>query len=206
MILETVVVGPFGVNSYIVGCEQTLKAAVIDPGDEEISILSKVDKLGLIVDVILITHAHIDHISAVSAIKKRTNASVYMHGGDQHLLEIAPFQAELFGLSHPQPFSIDFYVEDRASIEVGQLTFTVLTTPGHTPGSVCFVVADGVFTGDTLFFESIGRTDLPGGSIDQLMTSIKNKLLTMPKSTPVYPGHGEPTSIGHEIDYNTFIS
>ena len=206
MLLETVVVGPFGVNSYIVGCEQTSKAAVIDPGAEEIRILSTVDKLGLVVDAILITHAHIDHISAVTEIKEKTKARIYMHRGDRDLLEMAPFQAELFGLSHPRPFIIDSYVEDRNSIAVGQLTFTALTTPGHTPGSVCFVVDDRVFAGDTLFFESIGRTDLPGGSLDQLMTSIKNKLFALPKNTSVYPGHGEPTSIGHEIEYNPFIS
>jgi glyoxylase-like metal-dependent hydrolase (beta-lactamase superfamily II) len=205
MIVETVVVGPFGVNCYILGCEQTSGAAIIDPGAEEDDILTKVEEMHLRVESVLITHGHIDHIGGVSGIKERTGARVYMHQADKDLIDIAPLQARLFGLTRPQPFTVDTFVEDGDTITIGRMTLDVLETPGHSPGGISFSAADSVFSGDALFYESIGRTDLPGGSLDQLARSIKGKLFNLPDNTVVYPGHGPATSIAHEKKFNPFM-
>lgn len=206
MNVETIIVGPIEVNCYIVSCKKTNKAAVIDPGDNADDILKIIRSRSLNLQYILLTHGHFDHLGGVAPIKAATNASVLMNSGDKVLVEAAPAQAELFGLPTPAEFDVDRYVDDSDSIEIGALKATVLATPGHSPGSICYLFDNAAFVGDTLFYGGVGRTDLEGGSFEQLVHSIKTKLFNLPDDIKVYCGHGPTTTIGREKKYNPFIN
>lgn len=205
MHIETITVGPLMVNSYIVACDATNEAAVIDPGEEEDKILQKIGEMGARVKYILLTHGHVDHLGAVAEMQQATGAEICIHKNDEPFVENAGVQASFFDLRVPAPFKIDHYVKDGDELQVGELTFSVLETPGHSPGGVCYLCGDSLFSGDTLFQQSIGRTDLPGGVHRQLLDSIGKKLLILPEKTKVYPGHGPATTIGEEKRLNPFL-
>lgn len=206
MIIEHLVVGPLSVNCYILACQTTRKAAVIDPGDEGPRILAKAEMMGVEIVSIINTHGHFDHVGANSYLKNHTNAQLLIHQKDLELLPLAADHALRYGLivtPSPKP---DSTISDDDIIEVGNLKVKVIYTPGHSPGGVCLMVEDVLFSGDTLFAQSIGRTDLPGGNLHQLMSSIRKKLLILEKKTRVYPGHGEDTTIEREEKANPFIN
>ena len=205
MIVEKLVVGPFDTNCYIVGSESNREGMIVDPGDKAKEILKKVEDLQLDIKLIALTHGHIDHIGALKKIKEATGAEVAVHGDDAKSIGGKQPLSMIFGLFYPTPLPPDRLLKDGDSIEVGDLHFAVLHTPGHTPGGICLLGEGVVFSGDTLFNHSVGRADLPGGSYDKLMGSIQTKLMTLPDETIVYPGHGPDTTIGAERKGNPYL-
>ncbi len=205
MLLQTCLVSPFATNCYVVGCEESLAGALIDPGDEPELLLAEAQRLGLHLEAILLTHGHIDHVGAVAEMVRQTGALVYAHQEEAGMLESLAFQARLFGLPIPPPVKVDTWVADGDEVSIGNLTLRILHTPGHTPGSICFLHDRVLFSGDTLFRESVGRTDLPGGSRSALRRSVRTKLLVLPDECQVLPGHGEPTTIGDERRLNPYV-
>ncbi len=206
MFLETLIVGQLQENCYIVACEDTNEAVVIDPGDEAERIYREITTHGLTLQAVMNTHGHIDHIGGVAGLLKETDVPFLLHQDDIYLLEGLsndPLQAYLQITPPPAPSR---YLTDGERITIGTLEFQVLHTPGHTPGCVCFLVEDTLFSGDTLFANSIGRTDLPGGNHQQLLASVHGKLLTLDDAVHVYPGHGPATTIAQERQSNPFLS
>jgi len=206
LLIVTLHVGLIQTNCYIVGCEQTKEGAIIDPGGHPERILAEVKRHGLAVNYVLNTHAHFDHTDANRAVVAATGAPLALHAADRPLLQAAG-GAALFGLrADPSP-PPDLELRDGDELEVGRLRLRVLHTPGHTPGHVCFYEADeGVlFDGDLLFYQGVGRTDLPGGSWTQLMDSIRRILFALPDETIVYPGHGPATTLGQEKRLNPWL-
>jgi len=208
VILKKLVVGPFAANCYIVGSELTKEGVIIDPGDEARQILKKVKDLQLDIKVIVLTHGHIDHIGGVKEVKEATGAEVAIHTDDAKSVsgqEGRLISMLVSGLSYPAPSSPDRLLNGGDSIDIGDLNFLVLHTPGHTPGGICLLGNGVMFTGDTLFKYGVGRTDLPGGSYSQLMNSLHTKLMVLPDETIVYPGHGPETTIGAERRSNPYL-
>jgi len=206
MILHTLVVGPVQTNCHIALCEDTRRAAVIDPGWSAREILSAVESLHASVDVILLTHAHFDHIGAVADVVDATQAPVALHPLDLPLLR-ADGGARLWNIPmRPAPEPALALAHGQV-VEVGTLRFETRFAPGHTPGHVVFYLdkEKAVFVGDVLFRGSIGRTDLPGGDFDTLIAGIRAQLLTLPDDVTVHSGHGPPTTIGAERQYNSFL-
>ena len=206
MIIASLPVGLIQTNCYVVGCEETKEGVVIDPGGHPERILAEVERHGLAIKYVLDTHAHFDHTDANGAIVQATGASLALHPEDRPLLE-ASGGAALFGMHAVPSPPPDLELHDGDEIQVGTLVFKVLHTPGHTPGHVCFYEADegALFDGDVLFYRGIGRTDLPGGSWEQLYSSIRNTLFALPDETVVYSGHGQPTRIGDEKKLNPWL-
>ena len=204
MILKRLAVGPFSSNCYIVGAESAKEGMVIDPGDEAEVILGEVKDLGLEINSIILTHGHIDHIGALKEVKKATGAEVAVHTDEAESLKEQPL-SKMLGLAYPPPPPPDRLLQDGNSIDIGDLHFLVLHTPGHSPGGICLLGKGVLFSGDTLFNLGIGRTDLPGGNYSQLMDSIHTRLMTLPDDTIVYPGHGPETTIGAERRGNPFL-
>ena len=208
MIVKMLVVGPLASNCYIVGSSSAKQGMIIDPGAEAGTILRTVQQMGLSISLIVVTHAHIDHIDALRAVKERTNALFAIHEAEKGLLSTATPVGVLASLgltafkSPPQP---DRLLKDGDRIDVGDLHFEVLHTPGHSPGGICLLGHGVVFSGDTLFNFGIGRTDFAGGSYELLMKSIREKLMVLPDETVVYPGHGPSTTIGDERRGNPFL-
>ena len=211
MILEVRAAHPFFKNGYVVGCEETHDAVVIDPGDEVDLLLEAVKTHQLQVRYILLTHAHLDHITGVGRAKSALGVPVGLHHADNFLYEGVVQQGKAFGFEvEPQP-AVDFFYEPDATLAFGRYQVQVRHTPGHCPGGVCLAVAregsteQALFVGDTLFAGSIGRTDLPGGDMATLLRSIQDVLFTYPDESVVYSGHGEPTTIGRERRTNPFL-
>ena len=206
MIIVALPVGLIQTNCYIAGCEETKEGVVIDPGGHPDRILAEIERQGLAIKYVLNTHAHFDHTDANGAIVEATGAPLAIHPQERPLLQ-ASGGAALFGLQADPSPPPDLELNDGDELEVGRLRFQVLHTPGHTPGHVCFYVpAEGVlFDGDVLFHQGIGRTDLPGGSWQQLMDSIQRVLFALPDETVVYSGHGAPTTIGEEKRLNPWL-
>jgi glyoxylase-like metal-dependent hydrolase (beta-lactamase superfamily II) len=207
MIHEILPVGRLQCNCSIFGDEQTREAVVIDPGDEIQNILSILEKHQLNVKAIVITHAHIDHIGGAQKLKNATGAPVYMNAKDQTLSEHLDMQAAWLGMETPEPTQVDVNAREGEKIVLGPAEFHVLHTPGHTQGSISlWIPAESkLIAGDTLFLDSIGRTDLPGGDYEQILRSIHDKLLPLEDSTTVVPGHGPNTTIGRERARNPFL-
>jgi len=197
----------FQQNCAVLADEDTREAFLIDPGDEPGIILAEIDRLKVNVKAILITHAHLDHVSALAETKEALGVPVYMHPGEQALYDSIDQQAAMFGLPAPRKTTIDHPLEEGQQLQLGKYTFQALSTPGHSPASISFYIpqAKRVIAGDTLFRRSIGRTDLPGGSLERLLKSIRTKLLTLPPDTEVYPGHGPETTIQDEARHNPFL-
>jgi glyoxylase-like metal-dependent hydrolase (beta-lactamase superfamily II) len=207
MLIETLAVGPFVMNAYLVADEESRDAALIDPGDETDRILARIEELELRPRMILNTHGHLDHVTGVQAVKERTGLPFYLHPEDRFLVESLAQHAAMFGLPAATPPEVDRDLADGDVLRVGALEIEVLHTPGHSPGSVSFHVASekAVFCGDVLFEGSIGRTDLPRGSLDVLLRSIRERLFPLGDDVVVYPGHGPATTIGQERRTNPFL-
>jgi hydroxyacylglutathione hydrolase len=219
MIIEEITVTAFQQHTRIIGCEKTRRAICIDPGDDSQEIVRAIDKHGLELQAIAVTHAHLDHIGGVAALKKlKPAADVMLHQADKFIYDALPEQAAWIGIPRDQwpafgfdfeaPPQVDGYWKDGQKYQVGELEFTIIHCPGHTPGHV--VLFEGnerkVFVGDVLFAGSVGRTDLPGGSTEQLLDSIMNKLLPLGDDVEVYSGHGPVTTIGRERITNPFLT
>lgn len=205
MIIEVLPVGNLEANCCIIGCEETRQAAVVDPGDEVERVLERLGNLGLKVSAIILTHGHADHIGGVGQLKKATNAPVLIHALDSDMLTNPAKNLSAWIGEQLEFKPADRLLEDKDIIQVGKLTLEVLHTPGHTPGGICLLSGEHVFTGDTLFAQSIGRSDFPGGSHTTLINSIKTKLLILPEDTKVYPGHGPSTTVSKEKRLNPFL-
>ncbi len=205
MIIKTLPVGPIMANCFIVGCQETLEAAVIDPGDEAEKILQSVADSNLEVKTIINTHGHFDHVSANKGIHVATNAPILIHALDAPMLEHISASAANWGLSAENSPAPQRTVTDGDTISFGNITLNVLHTPGHTPGGISLFTDGHVFVGDTLFAGSIGRTDFPGGDFATLKSSIQDKLFTLGDDVRVYTGHGPETTIGHEKQHNPFV-
>jgi hydroxyacylglutathione hydrolase len=212
MIIETRAVEPFFKNGFVLGCEVTREGVVIDPGDEVGELLDAVEQHHLSIKYILLTHAHLDHVTGVARAKAALKAPVGLHRDDDFLYRAVVQQGIAFGFRvEPQP-AVDFFYENQGPWRFGRYDVHVRHTPGHCPGGVCLVVsrrgesAATLFVGDTLFAGSIGRTDLPGGNLEILLRSIREQLFSFPDDTPVHPGHGEPTTVGREKRTNPFLT
>ena len=207
MIIESFPVGMLQCNCVILGSEQTREAIVIDPGDEIETVVSRLEKHGLTAKYIVATHAHIDHVGGFKAIKEKTGAPLYLHRSDLFLYEALPMQAQMLGLTAPPVTEIDAWLDHGDQLGTGEVKLDVIHTPGHTPGSLCFHTASEahLYAGDTLFMGSIGRTDLWGGSFEQIMESLLRRVVNLPDETVVIPGHGPKTTIGREKIYNPFL-
>jgi len=203
--LKSLEVGPFASNCYIIGSE-TGEGIVIDPGADADRILRAIEKLKLDIKLVVATHSHIDHIGAVKKVKETTGAQFAMHGDDvQALSHSGDFFSSLLGASISSPPQPEILLREGDILEASGLSFTVLHTPGHSPGGISLLGYGAVFVGDTLFYQGIGRFDFPGASGSQLLNSIHTKLMTLPDSTAVYPGHGPQTTIGDERRWNPFL-
>jgi hydroxyacylglutathione hydrolase len=206
LMLRHVVVGVFAENCYILGSRRTREAICIDPGDQPEEILALARDMGVEIKLIANSHAHVDHILAVGDVKARTGARFLLHSDDVGLARHAPQSAARFlGYVPELPPEPDALLAQGDSVEVEGLQLKVIHTPGHTQGSVSYYTEGMLFSGDTLFRDSIGRTDLPGGDFDQEMSSIIDRLLPLPDETIVLPGHMLETTIGAERERNPFI-
>ena len=219
MIIEQITVTPFQQHARVLGCEETRRAVCVDPGDDAGEIVAALDKHGLELQAIALTHAHMDHVGGVAALKRlRPGAEIVLHKGDEPLylslpeqpawLGIPRAQWAAYGFAYEAPPPVDRYWRDGETYRVGTLQFKVIHCPGHTPGHVVLFEPKErkAFVGDCLFAGSIGRTDLPGGSTEQLMDSLLNKIVTLGDDVTVYSGHGPETTVGRERRANPFLT
>jgi len=208
LIIRQMQVSSMAVFAYLVGDSDTGEALVIDPADNIDGILTTAAKNNLQIKYIVNTHGHVDHISGNKEMKAKTGAPIIIHEGDAFMLgHTPPMLLQMFGAEDSPP--ADMTVKDDDTISIGNISLKVIHTPGHSPGGMCLYIKGFVFTGDTLFVESVGRTDLNGSSASQLFTSIREKLFALPDDTQVLPGHNygrtNTSTIGHEKKYNPFM-
>lgn len=206
MKIEHYVVGVVGTNCYFIVNEQTKECLIIDPGDNADALAQKIEAGGYVPQAILLTHGHFDHIMGVEGLRGRYDLAVYVHEADAEMLERPDLNCGMM-IGTSVSVKADKILRDGDKLALAGMNIEVLHTPGHTPGGVCyyFPKEEVVFSGDTLFCESVGRTDLPGGDMSALVRSVREKVLKLPDLTIVYPGHGEPTKISTEKQYNPFI-
>jgi len=205
MILKALAVGPIMANCYIIGCEETRNAAVIDPGDEADRILTTLSEDKLTVRYILNTHGHFDHVGANMRLKEVTGAALAIHPDDAPMLDTLNMAAASFGMAVDNSPPPDLLINDGDTINIGNIKLKVIHTPGHSPGGVAFHTNGIVFVGDTLFAGSIGRTDFPGGDYNTLISSVRNKLFLLGDDVQALTGHGPATTIGQEKRTNPFF-
>jgi len=216
MVRETFSVGMLQCNCTVLGCKQTRRALVIDPGDEAVRILEVLRRHSLTAEAILLTHGHLDHICGTKEVAEATGAPVMLHPDDQPLYDDMEAQAHMCGVPTPALAPIDKHLKDGEEITIGTLRGKIIHTPGHSPGSICLSLpaideagvaapSQHLYVGDTIFYQGIGRTDLWGGSMDQLLRSIRERILTLPDETFVIPGHGPATTVGQERTSNPFL-
>jgi hydroxyacylglutathione hydrolase len=207
MIHKIFPVGPLQCNCSVIGDEQTHEAMVIDPGDQVDEILEILRQEKLTLKQIVVTHAHIDHVGGAMKLKAATGAPILMNQNDYALLKMLDMQAAWIGMRSPGTVSIDQPAEHGQVLRIGNISSNVIHTPGHTEGSIClyFPQQNRLIAGDTLFAGSIGRTDLPGGSVEKIMRSLHTRVLALPDETEVIPGHGPATTIGEERETNPFL-
>ncbi|MBZ5533140.1 MAG: MBL fold metallo-hydrolase [Acidobacteriia bacterium] len=207
MIHKVFPVGPLQCNCSVIGDEQTREAMVIDPGDQIDDILDILRQENLTLKQIVITHAHIDHVGGAMKLKAATGAPILMNQNDQALLKMLDVQASWVGMRPPGAVKVDETVGEGSVLKIGNISGSVIHTPGHTEGSICLYLPQEktLIAGDTLFAGSIGRTDLPGGSFEKIMKSIHGQVLALPDDTIVVPGHGPMTTIGEERESNPFL-
>ena len=205
MIFEAMTVGSYMSNCYIVGSDNTKEAAIIDPGAEFLRIDSKIIELGVTPKMIILTHAHGDHIGAVLELIDKYNIPVYIHEDDAEALVDSNINLTKVLFRKEVTINPDVKLKDGDKIMLSDLEFEIIHTPGHTPGGICIKVQNIMMTGDTLFNKSIGRTDFPGGSFDQIISSIKDKIFKYDDDIIVYPGHNSPTTIKSEKMGNPFV-
>jgi hydroxyacylglutathione hydrolase len=204
LLIERLEVGPFASNCYLVACSETKEAFIIDPGADGKRIISRVRELGLKVKYIVNTHGHIDHVGSNSEVKEAFGVPLLIHEKDAHML-LSPQASFAFFMGQNKFVPADQTLKEGEILSAGNLRARVIETPGHTSGGISLDINGALFTGDTLFAGSIGRTDLPGGSYRQLIKSIKERILPYPDETNVFPGHGPPTTVGVERKYNPFL-
>lgn len=205
MHIETITVGAFAMNCYLLSDPDTSEAIYIDPGAEAERLIEKVTDAGVRLKYIINTHCHIDHAAEVKRVQQHFDVPYYIHEEELPLLKMLPEQGEMFGMPIAGIPSVDSYLKDGDLIEFGTVKGIILHTPGHSPGGISLLFNQNVFVGDCLFLDSIGRTDLHKGDYEQLITSIKTKLLTLDEQNRVYPGHGPSTTIGREKLHNPFL-
>jgi glyoxylase-like metal-dependent hydrolase (beta-lactamase superfamily II) len=207
LILESITVGPFQENCYIVG-DESGEGALIDPGDEAARIAVAVEQTGLEIGSIILTHSHIDHVGAVVELAEEYSCPVLLHAEAEEMLQAVQQQAVMMGVKFGKVPQIDRYIGSEETLEVGGVRLRSLYTPGHAPGHLAFhVESEGVvISGDAVFAGSVGRVDLPGGSMEVLMKSIRDEILTLPEETRLYPGHGPATTVGEERVNNPFLN
>lgn len=206
MIFKSYKVGDMPSNNYLLVDEISKEAVLIDcTGDFEI-IKKDIEENGAKLKYILLTHAHFDHIMGCNDFKKEyPNAKLCLHKGDEILLDNVKTQCAYFGLAAIEKPTVDEFINEKSELNIGNYKIETIHTPGHSKGSCSFVVDNRLFSGDTLFYEEIGRCDLPGGSFDEIKSSIENKLFFLTEQTPVYPGHGLESTIGHEKEFNCYF-
>lgn len=205
MLIKTLAVGPIMANCFILGCEETLEAAVIDPGDEADRILLALAESNLTTKLIINTHGHFDHVGANKRLNEVTGAPILIHPLDRPMLSQLADSAAAWGMAADNSPAPDRELQDGDEVTFGRITLKVLHTPGHTPGGISLYTDSEVFVGDTLFAGSIGRTDFPGGSFETLKESIQQKLFKLSDDLKVYPGHNQATTIGVEKRTNPFV-
>lgn len=206
MIFEELTLGSYNMNCYIVASEKTKEAAIIDPGFDFKKIDTKIKELGLEPKMVIITHAHGDHIGAVQEIKDNYDVKVYIHEDDADALNNAELNLSKVVTGKNVEIIADVLLKDLDKIKLSDLEFEIIHTPGHTRGGMCIKIENIMITGDTLFNRSVGRTDLPGGSFEDIISSIKNKIFKYSDDIIVYPGHGSPSTIGSEKRENPFVN
>ncbi len=204
MIFEQLELGSLATNCYIIGCSETRIGAVVDPGDEGDFILDRINSLQLQCKYIILTHGHVDHIGALAEVHAATGADVLIHSADAARL-VNPNRYSYFLSVDSKLPTADRLLEDGDKIQVGNITWEVIHTPGHTPGGICLKTGGLLITGDTLFAFSVGRSDLPGGNHRVLINSIKTRLLGFADETRIFPGHGPVSTIGAERRFNPFL-
>jgi hydroxyacylglutathione hydrolase len=205
-IIKRLVVGSLSANCFIVGRESTGEGIVIDPGGNSEEISHAIDDTGLDIKIIVLTHGHSDHIAALREIQDKTGAGVAIHIEDADFLEGHGSYSSQFGISYRTPHPPERLLREGDKIDISGISFTVIHTPGHTPGSICLLTDFGVFTGDTIFRRGIGTTLMPGSSRPQLLDSIRKKLMVLSDDTVIYPGHGRETTIGAERRDNPYVT
>ncbi len=205
MLIQCIPLGGMGANCYVVACQETKEALVIDPGGEPGPVVAYLEKNGLTAKYIVNTHGHIDHIMGNDQLKKATGAKVMIHEADAEMLQNPQLNLSGFMGGAIKLAPADRLLTEGDTVEVGKISLEVLHTPGHTKGGICLAGNGVVFTGDTLFAGSIGRTDFPGGSFETLIKAIKTKILPLPDDTAVYPGHMQESTISQEKNYNQFL-
>ena len=205
MLLETLPVGPFQANCYVLGDEQSKKGIVIDPGAEFTKIWDRISKHNLHVEKVILTHAHGDHIGAVSELLEKTQAELLLHQEDYSMLT-NPLKNDSANYGFPVSVNGEAkFITEGEVVECGDIKLKVIHTPGHTPGGICLLGDKILFTGDTLFYGSIGRTDFPGSSLQKLLHSLGDKILPLDDDVKIYPGHGPSSTLGWEKQYNPFL-
>jgi len=199
------VVGPLQTNCFILHCPETGEAVIVDPGGDEDLIVATIEDMRLNPVLIVSTHGHSDHIAAVAPLKRRYSIPYALHELDSEIVSLSVKEAPLWGMGKIEKPEIDIYLEDGGELSFGKVNGKIIHTPGHTPGGISILLDGSVLVGDTLFFRSVGRTDLYGGNTRDLIESIKNRLFTLKDDTKVFCGHGPETTIGEEKEENPFL-